>query len=47
MTKDGSTKIKNIITPEAGVVLLGRGQISHTVKMHHSKKKILFNRNTQ
>ena len=29
MTKDGSTKILDLITPEAGVLMLGRGHISH------------------
>ena len=30
MTKEVSTKIVNVITPEAGVLMLGRGQISHS-----------------
>ena len=29
MTKDGSTKILDLMTPEAGVLMLGRGHISH------------------
>ena len=29
MTKEGSTKIVNIMTPGAGVLMLGRGHISH------------------
>ena len=32
MTKEGSTKIVNFMTPRAGVFVLGR--ISHIVKMH-------------
>ena len=37
MTKEGSNKIINIMTPWAGVLVLGRGHIqyvSHIVKMH-------------
>ena len=29
MTKEGSTKIVNIMTPWAGALMLGRGPISH------------------
>ena len=29
MTKEGSTKIVDIMTPRAGVLMLGRGHISH------------------
>ena len=29
MTKEGSTKIVNFNTPRAGVLMLGRGHISH------------------
>ena len=29
MTKVGSTKIVNLMTPRAGVLMLGRGHISH------------------
>ena len=29
MTKGGSTKIVNFMTPGAGVLILGRGHISH------------------
>ena len=29
MTKEGSTKIVNFMTPGAGVLMLGRGHISH------------------
>ena len=33
MTKGGSTKIVNFMTPGAGVLVLGHGHISHIVKM--------------
>ena len=33
MTKEGSTKIVNFMTPGAGVLVLGRGHISHIVKI--------------
>ena len=29
MTKEGSTKIVNFMTPRAGVLMLGHGHISH------------------
>ena len=35
MTKEGSTKIVNFMTPGAGVLVLGRGHISHIVQMHY------------
>ena len=35
MTKEGSTKIVNFMTPEAGVLVLGCGHISHKVKIHY------------
>ena len=35
MTKEESTKIVNFMTPRAGVLVLGRGHISHIVKMHY------------
>ena len=35
MTKEGSTKMVNFMTPRAGVFVLGRGLISHIVKMHY------------
>ena len=41
MTNEGSTKIVNFMTPGAGVLVLGRGQISHIVKMHYSFKNLL------
>ena len=42
MTKEGSTKIVNFMTPGAGVLLLGRGLISHIVKMHYFFKNLLL-----
>ena len=39
MTKEGSTKIVNFMTPGAGVLVLGHGHISHIVEMHFSNKK--------
>ena len=35
MTKEGSTKIVNIMTPGAGVLVQGRGHLSHKLKMHY------------
>ena len=35
MTKEGYTKIVNFMTPGAGVLVLGRGHMSHIVKMHY------------
>ena len=43
MTKEGSPKIINIMTPGAGVLVLGRGHISHIVKMHYFFKNHLLN----
>ena len=42
MTKKRSTKIVNFMTPRAGVLLLGRGLISHIVKMHYFFKNLLL-----
>ena len=42
MTKEGSTKIVNFMTPGAGVLVLGHGHISHIVKMHYSYKNLLY-----
>ena len=42
MTKEGSNKIVNFMTPGAGVLVLGRGHISHTVKMHYFFKNLLL-----
>ena len=42
MTKEGSTKIVNFMTPGAGVLVLGRGHINHIVKMHYFFKNLLL-----
>ena len=42
MTKEGSTKIVNFMNPGAGVLVLGRGHISHIVKMHYFSKNLLL-----
>ena len=43
MTKEGSTKIVNFMTPGAGVLVLGSGHTSHIVKMHYFFKNLLLN----
>ena len=35
MTKEGSTKIVNFMTPGRAVLVLGRAHISHIVKIHY------------
>ena len=40
MTKEGSTKIVNFMTPGAGVLVLGCGHISRIVKMHYCFKNL-------
>ena len=42
MTKEGSTKIVNFMTPGVGVLMLGRVHISHRVKMHYFFKNLLL-----
>ena len=42
MTREGSTKIVNFMTPGAEVLLLGRGHISHIVKLHYYFKHLLL-----
>ena len=42
MIKEGSTNIVNFMTPGARVLVLGRGQISHIVKMHYFFKNLLL-----
>ena len=42
ITKVGSTKIVNFMTPRAGVVVLGGGNISQIVKMHYAFKNLLL-----
>ena len=34
MTKEGSTETVNFMIPGAGVLVLGRGNVSHIVNMH-------------
>ena len=41
MTREGSTKVVHFMTPGAGVLVQGRGQISHIVKMLYFFKNIL------
>ena len=43
MTKEGYTKIVNVMIPGTGVFMLGCGHISHIVKMHYFFKNLLFN----
>ena len=40
MTKEGSTKIANLKTPGAAVLVLGCGHISHMLKMHNFFKNL-------
>ena len=40
MTKELSTKIVNFMTPGVGVLVLGRGHISHIAKMHYFFKNL-------
>ena len=42
MTKEGSTKIVNFMTPGSGVLMLGCGHISHIVKCIISLKIFFF-----
>ena len=42
MTKEVSTKIVNYLTPGAGVPVLGRGHISHKMKMHYFFKNLFL-----
>ena len=42
MSKEGSTKIVKLITPRAGVLVLGPDHISHIVKMHYLFKNLLL-----
>ena len=37
MTKEGSTQIVNLISPGAGVLVLGCGHLSHILKRHYFK----------
>ena len=40
MTKEGSPKIVNFMSPGAGVLVLGCGHLSHMVKMHYFFKNL-------
>ena len=42
MTKEGSTKIINFMTPGAGDLVLGCGHIRHIVKMHYFFNKYTY-----
>ena len=42
MTKEGSTKIVNVMIPVAGVLVLGREHIIHIGKMHYFFLEILY-----
>ena len=42
MNKKGSTKIIYFMTHRIGVLVLGRGHISHTMKMHYFFKNVLL-----
>ena len=42
ITKEGSIKIINFMTPGAGVLVLGHGIISHIRKMHYIFKNLLL-----
>ena len=40
MSKEGSNKIVNFITPREGILVLGHGQISHLEKKHYFFKNL-------
>ena len=42
LTKECSTKIVNFMTPEAGVLVLVRGHLSHMANMHYFFKNLLL-----
>ena len=42
ITKEGSDKIVNFMTPGAGALVLGCGHISHIMKMHYFFKNLLL-----
>ena len=42
MTKEGSTKIVNLMTSGSGVFVKRHGHISHIVKMHYFFKNLLL-----
>ena len=43
MAKEGSTKIVNLMSPGAWVLVLRCGHISHIVKMHYFFENLLLN----
>ena len=47
MTKEGSTKIVNFMTPGAGVLVQGRGHISQIAKVHYFFNNLLLNSQAQ
>ena len=42
VTKEGSTKIVNFMTPGAGILVKERGHRSHIVKLHYFFKNLLL-----
>ena len=42
LTREGSTKIINLMTPRAGVPVLGHVHIGHIVKMHYFSEDLLY-----
>ena len=42
MTKEGSTKIVNFMTPGEGVLALGCGHMSNIVKIHYFFENVLL-----
>ena len=42
MTREGSTNIVNIMTPEVGVLVLSCGHISYTVKLNYFYENLLY-----
>ena len=42
MNKEGSINTVNFMTPGAGVLVLGRGHMSHIVEMHYFFQQIFF-----
>ena len=42
MTKEGSNKFVNVMTPGAEVIVLGCVLMSYLVKMHHFLKNLLL-----
>ena len=42
MIKEGSTKMVNFMTPRAKILVLGRGHVSHMVKMQYFFRNLLY-----